>query len=112
MNIIKKIFGYFFRDELSIKHKLVNVILGSALLVQFPGIIVTIAVGTGVIGIITQILMFTFIAVILYLTNRFPDSKIPSIVIATVANIIVFPIMYFVYISASSEGAVYMPSLQ
>ncbi|MCR5475066.1 MAG: response regulator, partial [Lachnospiraceae bacterium] len=32
----------------------------------------------------------------LYLTNRFPDSKVPPIIISTVANIIVFPVMYFV----------------
>ena len=96
MNYIRKIIRYFFRDELSIKHKLVNVILGSALLVQIPGIIETIIVGTGTMGVLAQFLMLTIIAVILYLTNRFPDSKIPPIIISTVANIIVFPVMYFV----------------
>ncbi|MBR6159832.1 MAG: response regulator [Lachnospiraceae bacterium] len=96
MRYLKNIIRYFFRDELSIKHKLVNVILGSALLVQFPGVIVTIIVGTGLAGILAQVLMFTFIAVILYLTNRFPDSPVPPLIIATVANIVVFPIMYFV----------------
>ena len=95
MNYLKKIFGYFFRDELTIRHKLVNVILGCALLVQFPGVIVSVAVGTGLWGILTQFLMLLVIAVVLYWTNRFPDSPVPPIVIAVVGNIIVFPIMYF-----------------
>ncbi len=96
MYYLKKIVRYFFRDELTIRHKLVNVILGSALLVQLPGIIVTIAVGTGWIGVTTQFIMLAFIASILYLTNRFPESQVPSIIIATGANLIGFPIMYFV----------------
>ena len=95
MKQLKKIFGYFFRDELTIRHKLVNVILGCALLVQFPGVIVSVAVGTGLWGILTQFLMLLVIAVVLYWTNRFPDSPVPPIVIAVVGNIIVFPIMYF-----------------
>ncbi len=95
MNFIRKYFGYFIRSELTIKHKLVNAILGCALLVQIPCIILTIAVGTNIWGIIIQFLMAVFIAAILYLTNRFPDSLIPSILIATVANMIGFPLMYF-----------------
>ena len=96
MNFFKKILGYLFRDELSIKHKLVNVILGSAVLVQIPGIIVTLIVGTDLLGVLTQIMMMLFIGTILYLTNKFPNSSIPSILISTIANIIGFPIMYFV----------------
>ena len=95
MVFLKKKFGYFFRDELSIKHKLVNVILGSAFLVQIPGLIVTIIVGTGALGIIAQVVMALFIAVILFMINRHPDSPVPPILIATVANIIVFPVMFF-----------------
>ena len=96
MNYLNRFFRYFFRDELSIKHKLVNVILGSAFLVQLPGLVVTIIVGTDVMGIVTQLIMATIIAIVLYLTNRFPDSPIPPIIISTVGNIIGFPIMYFV----------------
>ena len=95
MNYLKNFFGYFFRDELTIKHKLVNVILGSALLVQFPGLIISALVGTGLWGILTQFMMFLIIAVVLYMTNKIPDSPVPSIIIAIAANLIVFPIMYF-----------------
>ena len=96
MNYLKKIFGYFFRDELTIRHKLVNVILGCALLVQFPGMIISALVGTGLWGILTQFLMLLVIAVVLYMTNKFPDSPVPAIIIAIAANLVVFPIMYFV----------------
>lgn len=96
MNHVKKVIRYFFRDELSIKHKLVNVILGSALLAQIPGLIVTIIVGTGVWGVITQLIMFAFIGIVMYLTNRFPGSPVPPLLVATIGNIVVFPIMYFV----------------
>ena len=96
MNYLKKILSYFFRDELSIRHKFVNVILGSALLVQVPGIVVSIVVGTDMIGLIIQVVMAVFIGSILYLTNRFPESMIPSVLISTGANLIGFPIMFFV----------------
>ncbi len=96
MSYLKKIFGYFFRDELTIRHKLVNVILGSAFLVQFPGLVVSLFVGTGIWGIVTQLILILFIAVVLYMTNKYPDSQIPSIIISTVCNIVGFPIMYFV----------------
>ena len=96
MNYLKKLFRYFFREELSIRHKLVNMILGSALLVQIPGLIVTIIVDTNLWGILAQLFMAAVIAIILYFTNRFPDSPVPAIIISTIANIIVFPIMYFV----------------
>ncbi len=96
MNHLKKTLSYFFRDELSIKHKFVNVILGSALLVQVPGIVVSIVVGTDLIGLIIQVVMAVFIGSILYLTNRFPESIVPPIMISTGANLIGFPIMFFV----------------
>ena len=96
MNFIRKLFSYFFRDELTIKHKLVNVILGTAFLVQFPGLIVTIVVGTDFWGIITQLIMLLIITFVLYMTNRYPQSPVPAILIATVGNLIIFPIMYFV----------------
>ena len=95
MNSIKRIYRYLFRDELTIRHKLLNVILMCALLVQFPGIIVTTIVGTDVWGIITQVIMLLIIAVILYLTNKFPDSPVPSIILSIVTNVVIFPIMYF-----------------
>ncbi len=96
MNLIKRIIGYFFREELSIKHKLVNVILGSALLIQVPGLIVTIIVGTGFMGIIAQLITTAFIGAVLFMVNRFPESPAPPIIIATLTNFVLFPIMYFV----------------
>ena len=95
MERLKKILKYFFRDELTIKHKLVNVILGSALLVQIPSTIVTIFVGTSAGGIVIQFLMAAIIAFVLYLVNKFPESKVPAILITTITNIFIFPVMYF-----------------
>ena len=95
MERLKKILKYFFRDELTIKHKLVNVILGSALLVQIPSTIVTIFVGTSAGGIFIQFFMAVIIAFVLYLVNKFPESKVPAILITTITNIFIFPVMYF-----------------
>ncbi len=95
MERIKRYFKYFFRDELSIRHRLVNAILGSAFVVQFPALIISIFVGTGKFGLITQIVMTVIIFIVLYLTNKFPDSPVPNIVIVIVANVFVFPLMYF-----------------
>ncbi|MBR4574255.1 MAG: response regulator [Lachnospiraceae bacterium] len=96
MSYLRRIIAYLFRDELTIKHKLVNVILGSALVVQLPGIIVTFIVGTTTAGIWAQVLMAAIIGTVLYLTNRFPDSPVPPILVSTLANLLVFPVMYFV----------------
>ena len=95
MKRIRSIVGYFFRDELPIRHRLINVILGSALLVQFPTVIVTILIGTKIWGVIAQFLVLAIIGAVLYLTNKFPDSQAPPIIISTVTNILIFPIMYF-----------------
>ena len=95
MNFLKRVTAYLFRDELSIRHKLVNVILGTALLMQIPVFISSLLVGTSLIGVSTQVLMAVFIGIVLYFTNRHPDSTAPSVVITIVCNIVVFPIMYF-----------------
>ncbi len=96
MKLLKKYFKYFFREELSIRHRLVNVILGSAFLIQVPVFIVNLVIGTSFAGMLTQVVTAVLIAAVLYLTNKFPESQVPSIVIATVTNFVVFPIMYFV----------------
>ena len=96
MDFLNRYFKYFFREGLSIRHRLVNAILGSALLVQIPAIIISVIVGTSTLGIITQFIMMAVIAIILYLTNKFPDSPVPNIIIVVVANVLVFPVMFFV----------------
>ncbi|MCR5301414.1 MAG: response regulator [Lachnospiraceae bacterium] len=96
MDKLKSFIKYFVRDELSVKHKFVNVVLGIALLVQVPSVIVSAFIDTSVIGLIGQGFFLVFIAVVLYLTNKYPESQIPSIAIVIACNIIIFPIMYFV----------------
>ena len=92
---IKRLYGYLFRDELLLRNKLINVIISLALLVQFPGLIVTAIVGTEGLGIITQVIMILVLGLILFMANKYPESQIPSVVICVVANDILFPIMYF-----------------
>ena len=108
MEHLKRIAKYFFREELTIRHKLVNVILGSALLVQIPGLIVTIVVGTSMAGLLVQVLMTCIIAFILYLVNKFPESPIPPLLITTIANIIIFPVMYFLCGGARTGMIIWM----
>ncbi len=95
MKVPTRLFQYLFREELSIRHRLVNVILGSALLVQIPVFIVNLFIGISFMGMVTQVITTVLIAAIIYMTNRFPESQVPSIVIATLTNFFVFPIMYF-----------------
>ena len=95
VNAIKKIFKYVFREELTLRNKLINVIIGLAFLVQVPGFFVTIAVGTEMSGIILQLVMLAVLGIILMLANRYPNSTVPSIIVSTVANDLIFPVMYF-----------------
>lgn len=92
---IKNYFKFMFRPELSLRNKLINVILGLAVLIQIPSIIATIAIGTDIPGVIMQFVMLGVMATILYFTNKNPKSNIPSIIATIVANDIVFPFMYF-----------------
>ncbi len=96
MEHLKNYFKFFIRDELPIKNKLINVILWGALFVQLPSLIVSVIIHTSTLGVVGQIFMLIFIASVLYLTNKFPKSPVPSIIIVTVCNIIIFPLMYFV----------------
>lgn len=95
MKVLRKLFGYLFREDLPIKHRLVNVILSSALFIQIPVFIVNLFIGTSVAGMITQLITTILVAAILYMTNRFPESQVPPIVIATITNFFVFPLMFF-----------------
>lgn len=95
VNAIKKIFKYVFREELTLRNKLINVIIGLAFLVQIPGFFITIAVGTEMSGIILQLVMLAMLGIILMLANKYPNSTIPSIIVSTVANDLIFPVMYF-----------------
>ena len=95
MKVPNRLFKYLFREELSIRHRLVNVILGSAILVQIPVFIVNLFIGTSLLGMVTQLVTTILIAAIIYMTNRFPESQVPPIIIATLTNFVVFPIMYF-----------------
>ncbi len=108
MKQFRRIYAYIFRDELSIRHKLVNVILSLAFIVQAPGLIVSLIVGTDVGGIIGQLVMLVLIASVLYLTNRFPGSSIPPLLVSTLGNIIVFPIMYFLCGGRSTGIVIWM----
>ena len=93
---IKSFLKYLIRDELTLRNKLINVVISLAILMNVPGVIVTISVGTDLIGIISQFIMIAALVYMLYLTNRYPDSPVPPIIVSVVANNVVFPFMYFV----------------
>ena len=92
---IKKIYKYLFRDELTLRNKLINMIICLAFLVQFPGLFFTILLGTDIWGILIITVMLVIMGVILILANKFPNSPVPSIIVSTLANDLIFPIMYF-----------------
>lgn len=92
---IKSLFKYLFRDELTLRNKLINVIIGLAFVIQFPGLVLTVVIGTDISGIIVLSFMLVLMGIILFLANKYPNSPVPSIVVSVIANDLVFPLMYF-----------------
>ncbi len=86
---------YLLRDELDIRHKVSNIILLGAIAVQIPTLIVTIAVGTKIYGVIIEIVIMALLGLFLWIINRHYESKLPIIIMCVVLTGITFPIMYF-----------------
>lgn len=92
---IKRLFSYFFRDELDKKHKTINTLLIAAVLIQIPCTVITYVVDTDSLGCIIQLFLSIVIISELAFVNIFHISKIPESVLAYLVNLFLLPLMYF-----------------
>lgn len=94
MTIIKKLLQKLFREELDIHQRLLNLILTAA----FVGGIVSLIATTLLHDYLTAIVIIVLLLVVflaLYLSVFHNQTQIATILIASMANMIIFPWMYF-----------------
>lgn len=94
MTGIKKIKDKLFHEELDIQHRLLNLILSAALIGGTLSLIVTLANRSLASAVIIAILLIV-VLIALCLSVFKNQVKIAAIMITSVANMVVFPWMYF-----------------
>lgn len=94
MNIIRRCCSYLFRQELDVRHKLINIALIVSLLTQIPMFVVTVFFVTGTESIVVCVLAFLVTLACLYILNKFYNSDILKLCFCIFGNFIVFPILY------------------
>ena len=105
---MKKLFKKMFREELDIHHRLLNLILSAAFVGGGCSLIVTLLIGGTSSAIVTGILLCV-VLMSLYL-SVFRNKLIAAAVLITgMANIVIFPWMYFLY---GSCWDLYLPGLR
>lgn len=94
MMIIKSLIHRLFREELKIRHRLLNLILSAALIGGMVSFIATMALGDYMTGMVVFILLVV-VSVSLYLSGFHNQTRIASLLITGMANLVIFPWMYF-----------------
>ncbi|MGN0513809.1 MAG: ATP-binding protein [Lachnospiraceae bacterium] len=94
MKILKSLTHRLFHEELNIRHRLLNLILSAALLGGLVSFIATVALGDYMTGIVVFILLIV-VFVSLYLSGFHNKTRIASLLITGMANLVIFPWMYF-----------------
>ncbi|MCR5654017.1 MAG: response regulator [Lachnospiraceae bacterium] len=91
---VRKLIQMLFREELDIQHRLLNLILSAALVGGLGSLIVTIVIGGYMSAIVTAILLLAVITS-LYLSVVKNKTTAAAVLITSLANIVIFPLMYF-----------------
>ena len=94
MAIIKTLLNKMFREELDIHHRLLNLVLSAALIGGVASLLATVALGDFLTVIIVLLLLFV-VSLSLYLSVFRNQTKAAAILITSVANMVIFPWMYF-----------------
>lgn len=94
MTIIKKLMGKLFREELDIHHRLLNLILSAALIGGVVSLAVTVVLGDYLTAVVVAILLLV-VVFSLYLSVFHNQIKAATIMITSLANMVIFPWMYF-----------------
>lgn len=92
---ISRVLGYLFREELDIKHKICNLIMLASAIILAPTTIFTIMIDHSFNGAAIVFSVFVTVVVLLWISNKYPKSPIPFIVLSVIVNEIAFPIMFF-----------------
>ncbi len=106
MKIIKGLLHRLFNEELNIRQRLLNLILSAALIGGIISLIATMALGDYLTGMVVFILLIV-VFVSLYLSGFHNQTLIASILITGMANLVIFPWMYFCSGGCSSSMPVW-----
>lgn len=94
MTIVKKIINKLFREELDIHHRLLNLILSAALIGGTVSLVLTAVLGDFLTAKVVALLLLVVVFA-LYISVFHNKINIAAIMITSVANIVIFPRMYF-----------------
>ena len=94
MTIIKNLLKKMFREELDIHHRLLNLILSAALVGGVFSLIATAALGDYLTSVVVAVLLLV-VLLSLYLSVFRNRTKVATILITSMANMVIFPWMYF-----------------
>lgn len=83
-----------FREELDIHHRLLNLILSAALVGGVFSLIATAALGDYLTSVVVAVLLLV-VLLSLYLSVFLNRTKVATILITSMANMVIFPWMYF-----------------
>lgn len=90
---VKDSFSFLFREEADIQFKLLNLILIAAIVGGGCSCLISVAMGTS--GNIVTGIMVVLLLVSLWLVNVKNKPQFGGILIACLANMVLFPVMYF-----------------
>ncbi len=95
MGKIKALKMTMFSEELSIRHRLLNLILSAAFIGGFVSLTASIWLGVGIVADIIIAALILLVGICLWLANKKGKLQLAAYLIVIVANMIIFPIMFF-----------------
>ena len=84
-----------FREELEIRHMLLNLILLAAFFGGTISLIISIVLKVHISSVLSMVLIIAVVAACLFISNKMNKPQIASLILVSLANIFIFPIMYF-----------------
>lgn len=95
MKLIKKIIGEMFGEELAIQHKLLNLILSAAFCGGLLSLIASAAIRLEPIALLAIALLIAVVGLSLWIANVKKRPQIGALLIVSIGNMVLFPMMYF-----------------
>lgn len=92
--MVRKIINLMFREELDIQHRLLNLILSAALVGGLGSFIATLVLGGASSAAVTAVILVVVI-ISLVISVKYNNTTAAAIVITGMANLFIFPWMYF-----------------